>query len=526
MDSMSLPSGRGQPWGPGSAAASLVGPEPSAPQSLRLGGRCRRAWRWRGPRGPGWEPEAVTYVSGSSPCAEAGAGESGSCACSYRAERCPRGGRRRCAVSAESPESVPRAGVLWVPDWPIVAAIAEGELPAHLPAAICDGRGLTVVSAPARRLGLRPGMTRRTAQSLVPELVLGPANPTQEVRAFEPVLQAAGEVVADIVLLRPGLAMVGVSGAARYHGGEEEVAAALVGAGAGAGVEAQVGVAAGFLTAILAARSSLIVPTSETAEFLFPHPVQELLHAATTSAARKEYSDLVSVWQRLGLTRLGDVARLEAADVAARFGRVGRYAHRLARGLNIQLSAAARSDADLAAGVDLDPPAQRLDIAAFAARDAARQLHSLLVGRGLACENLRVFARAENGAELSRSWRLDGPLSVEELTDRVRWQLGGWLEGRSGKPPSAPLVRIDLIAEGNYPAGAAQSGLWGKSSRNEEHATRAANRVQSRSEEHTSELQSRGHLVCRLLLEKKKSNIKHYIHYIAKIAEDKSSDKM
>lgn len=382
-------------------------------------------------------------------------------------------------MSGESPESVPRTGVLWVPDWPIVAAIAEGELPAHLPAALCDGRGLTVVSAPARRLGLRPGMTRRTAQSLVPELVLGPANPTQEVRAFEPVLQAAGEVVADIVLLRPGLAMVGVGGAARYHGGEEEVAAALVGAGAGAGVEAQVGVAAGFLTAILAARRSLIVPTSETAEFLFPHPVQELLHAATTTAARKEYSDLVSVWQRLGLARLGDVAQLEAADVAARFGRVGRYAHRLARGLNIQLSAGARSDADLAAGVDLDPPAQRLDIAAFAARDAARQLHRLLVGRGLACENLRVFARAENGAELSRSWRLDGLLSVEELTDRVRWQLGGWLEGRSGKPPSAPLVRIDLIAEGNYPAGAAQSGLWGKSSRNEEHATRAANRVQS-----------------------------------------------
>src|SRR5690625_7077016 len=29
----------------------------------------------------------------------------------------------------------------------------------------------------------------------------------------------------------------------------------------------------------------------------------------------------------------------------------------------------------------------------------------------------------------------------------------------------------------------------------------------SRSEEHTSELQSRGHLVCRLLLEKKKMNI-------------------
>src|SRR5690625_5675765 len=35
----------------------------------------------------------------------------------------------------------------------------------------------------------------------------------------------------------------------------------------------------------------------------------------------------------------------------------------------------------------------------------------------------------------------------------------------------------------------------------------------SRSEEHTSELQSRGHLVCRLLLEKKKKNNTHqYTH--------------
>src|SRR5687768_17914151 len=34
----------------------------------------------------------------------------------------------------------------------------------------------------------------------------------------------------------------------------------------------------------------------------------------------------------------------------------------------------------------------------------------------------------------------------------------------------------------------------------------ARNRIEERSEEHTSELQSRLHLVCRLLLEKKKKN--------------------
>src|SRR5439155_19066235 len=37
-------------------------------------------------------------------------------------------------------------------------------------------------------------------------------------------------------------------------------------------------------------------------------------------------------------------------------------------------------------------------------------------------------------------------------------------------------------------------------------APRFAHRCQERSEEHTSELQSRGHLVCRLLLEKKKKH--------------------
>src|SRR5690625_6436908 len=38
---------------------------------------------------------------------------------------------------------------------------------------------------------------------------------------------------------------------------------------------------------------------------------------------------------------------------------------------------------------------------------------------------------------------------------------------------------------------------------------------QQRSEEHTSELQSRGHLVCRLLLEKKKKTTKDIKHRIS-----------
>src|SRR5690349_23617324 len=46
----------------------------------------------------------------------------------------------------------------------------------------------------------------------------------------------------------------------------------------------------------------------------------------------------------------------------------------------------------------------------------------------------------------------------------------------------------------------------------------------ARSEEHTSELQSRRDLVCRLLLEKKKENDKRAAHAVLAIGVDRSAD--
>src|SRR5690625_6638060 len=56
-----------------------------------------------------------------------------------------------------------------------------------------------------------------------------------------------------------------------------------------------------------------------------------------------------------------------------------------------------------------------------------------------------------------------------------------------------------LGAGGFYPQPPRRVALGGQ------RQAQAAERYSPRSEEHTSELQSRGHLVCRLLLEKKKS---------------------
>src|SRR2546430_11675646 len=44
-----------------------------------------------------------------------------------------------------------------------------------------------------------------------------------------------------------------------------------------------------------------------------------------------------------------------------------------------------------------------------------------------------------------------------------------------------------------------------------------------RSEEHTSELQSQSNLVCRLLLEKKKKHIKHYLRPILTVSDARDS---
>src|SRR5439155_27183286 len=71
------------------------------------------------------------------------------------------------------------------------------------------------------------------------------------------------------------------------------------------------------------------------------------------------------------------------------------------------------------------------------------------------------------------------------------WQRARPLAGPHGGRGARPLARDARRVSGARVHAARSSGL--------------ASGVNPRSEEHTSELQSRGHLVCRLLLEKKKT---------------------
>lgn len=415
-----------------------------------------------------------------------------------------------------------RTTVVWVPDWPVVAAAAAAGVPGMAPAAVHDGRQVTAASALARAEGVRRGMRRRQAQACCPELVLLPADDARDVRLFEPVAAAVEQVVAGVEVVRAGLLLLPADGAARYHGGEEALAERIVDQVARAtGHECGVGTADGLLAAVLAARTGAVVEPGASAVLLAPHGVGELVHATVTPEQAADVARLVDLLNRLGLRTLGALAGLPAPDVHARFGRLGAWARTLARGLDERPPALRRPEADLEVTAELDPPVDRVDTAAFAGRRLAEDLHDLLLAHAVTCGRLQVAARTDDGQDLVRTWRTDlggwGGLTPARITDRIRWQLEGWLTAgavatardrraeqvRTGRVPAGgrrshgdtfddgldlgpdddaravALVRLTLTALDVAPAGAEQGRLWGGASGGDLRAHRALERAQS-----------------------------------------------
>ena len=392
-----------------------------------------------------------------------------------------------------------RTTVLWVPDWPVVAATEAEQVPLHLPAAVHDARRLTAVSALARAQGVRRGMRRRQAQGCCPELVLIPVDEGRDVRFFEPVAAAAETVVAGVEVVRAGLLLLPADGASRYHGSEEVLSERLVTAVAEqTGHEAHVGTADGLLASILAARTGSVVGPGASREFLAPRGVEDLAHAAVQDGGAQDVAELVDLLGRLGLRTLGDLAGLPAGDVHARFGRLGAWAQMLARGEDARPPALRRPETDLEVSCALHPPAERVDTATFVGRRLAEELHALLLAHSAMCGRLQITARTEAGEELVRTWRTDlgglGGLTAARITDRIRWQLEGWLTagalaqgprtrgGRGGAdrevPARAALVHLAIAAQEVAPAGAEQGRLWGGPSGGDRRAHRALDRVQ------------------------------------------------
>jgi len=376
---------------------------------------------------------------------------------------------------------VPRLGVLWCPHWPVVVAGAGR----HEPVAVVHSNRVVAHSLAAGADGISVGQRRREAQAACPSVRIQQHDPARDARVFEQVVRAVGQQVPRLEVTEPGMLTFVARGPARYFGGEAAMATMLTRTAAAAlGAEHElaavgslgVGVADGRFAAVVAARRAvrtghpLIVPAGHqaTAAFLAP------LSTRWLSVVAGVPPDVVHLLQRLGVHHLGNLAALPEADVLARFGPLGVFAHRLASGGDDRLPGMVDPPAGMQAQQVFDQPVQHTDALVFVGRQLAEQLVGALAADGRVCTRLLVTAETEHGEHSERLWYRSSGLSAAAMVERVRWQLDAWVQ-HEALTAGVMMLRLDPIEVRGDDG--VQLGLWGGRTQADEWAVRAVARL-------------------------------------------------
>jgi protein ImuB len=358
------------------------------------------------------------------------------------------------------------------PRWPIVAL----DLPADVPAAVFFANRVVCASPEAMVYGIRRGMRRREAQARRPDIEVIAHDPARDARAFERIVAVVESFAPRVEIVRPGLCVLAARGPARYFGGEETLRERLA-AAVDEDIDAmrshplhpddrtRVGIADGPFAAELAAMRGAVVPPNESPSFLSPFRTVVLDQPALTD-----------LFGRLGIRTLGELAALDTARVVARFGCVGKIAHRRARGDDARLLEPRPIPPDLTVTREIDPPANRIDVAMFAGKAAADSLAAKLHELGLACARIAITAQTAHGEERTRVWRYSAAFTPAAIAERVRWQLEGWLH--DDKALSGGICMLRLVPEDVGPATGTRVGLWGRRGDVSDRVRRAIARVQ------------------------------------------------
>lgn len=384
-----------------------------------------------------------------------------------------------------------RTLVVWCPDWPAVAAARQAGRPASDQVAVFHSNRVQACTAAARAEGVHVGQRRRDAQSRCPDLLITQVDPDRDGRLFEPIAAAVESLAPGVEILRPGVVACPARGPSRYFGSDIAAAEKIVDIVEALDVECSVGIADVLAVAVLAAHRAVIVPPGDAAAFCAALPITEL--ARDPAICPPERAALVDLLIRLGITTVGAFAALPEHKVATRFGADGLRAHLLAKGLGERGLSRRQIPEELMVVQVCDPPLERVDTAAFAARVLAERFHARLADAGLACTRLVITAVTERDATLTRVWRCAAPLTPAATADRLRWQLDGWLTAGRTVPNgpgsngtgtaqfrSGPGAIIKLILEPVEAIGAGriQYGLWGSDGQDDQRASWAFARVQ------------------------------------------------
>jgi protein ImuB len=386
------------------------------------------------------------------------------------------------STTAAAGPPVPRLGVLWCPHWPVVVAgVQPGE-----PVMVLHANRVVAHSPAAGEDGVAVGQRRREAQSRCPSVRIVQHDAAREARLFEQVVQAVAAMVPRVEITEPGTLTFLSRGPSRYYGGDSAMGAkvaavateAMIAAGVSPAATGAVGlgVADGRFAAGIAARRGaraaapmVIEPGRDvTAAFLAP------LHVRLLSVVAGVPPEFVHLLARLGVQRLGELAVLPATEVAARFGPMGQFAHRLATGGDDRLPGTQEPPAGLQVQRVFEQPVHHSDALVFTARQMAEELVGVLAADGQVCTRLVVTAETEHGERSERVWYRSSGLSAAAMVERVRWQLDAWAQ-QDAITAGVALLALDP-AEVRSDDGV-QLGLWGGRTQADEWAVRAVARL-------------------------------------------------
>ena len=374
---------------------------------------------------------------------------------------------------------VMRMVTVWLPDWPVVAAGFDG----NLPAAVMSANRVVARTAAAAAEGVVIGQRRRQAQRRCPEIELVDHDPARDAREFEPVVRAVAEVSPRLDVIEPGWVSLAARGPSKYFGGDAAVAEHLqhVVAEVGVVVRVGVGVADGRFSSSVAARlsvrrdSPVVVEPEQSPAFCASLPIGWL---QTLGESEPEMIDLFT---RLGLRRLGDLAALDPADVLGRFGHPGVHAHRLAAGADVRPSSTTDPAPERRLDQVLDDPVAQASAVVFVAKQLADELGQSLAATGRVCTRLVVELETEHGERSERSWYRSAGLNAPAMVERVRWQLDAWVNLPRGSEHeiTGGIALIRLTPDEVHADVGSQLGLWGGQSEADRQAARTIARLTS-----------------------------------------------
>lgn len=382
--------------------------------------------------------------------------------------------------------ALPRLVTVWYPEWPVVAA---GFAP-DVPAAVMHANRVVARTPAAAAEGVVVGQRRRQAQQRCPAITLVDRDTDRDAREFEAVVRIVGDLSPRLDVIEPGWISFATRGPSRYFGGDGALAGHLAGrlaelgasgpgSSAAGSVRAGIGIADGRFASAVAARLAvprgepLLVDAGASPAFCRDLPIGWLQILGEVDA------ELVELFGRLGLRRLGDLAALPVADVLGRFGHPGVHAHRLAAGADERPSGT--SDPPVQRRLDrlLGDPAEQAGAVVFVAKQLADELAAKLAEEGRVCTRLVVLLESDHGERSERSWyRADG-MTAPAMVERVRWQLDAWINLPRGSDAAltSGITLVRLTPEEVRADDGHQLRLWGGQTDADRQAVRAIARL-------------------------------------------------